>query len=97
VPSRKRENLHPLPRRLADARKRLGVSQAKLGELAGLDPSVASARINQYEQGVHEPKYRTASRLAMVLGVPTAYLYCEEDDLAELLANAVRVKRQKRN
>ncbi len=59
------------------------MSQARLGVLAGLDPGVASARINQYERGTHEPKYAMAQRLAKVLGVPVAYLYCPEDELAK--------------
>jgi transcriptional regulator with XRE-family HTH domain len=73
---------NPFPRRLLEARQRAGLSQAKLGELAGLDPSVASARINQYERGVHEPKFQMASMLSRALAVPTAFLYCEEDALA---------------
>lgn len=50
--------------------------------MAGLDPSVASTRINQYERGVHEPKFGVAAMLGRALGVPTAFLYCEEDELA---------------
>ena len=53
--------------------------------LAGLDPSVASPRINQYERGKHEPQLRTAKRLAEVLGIPAAFLYTEDDLLAEVL------------
>lgn len=48
-----------------------------------MDPQVASARINQYERGTHEPKFLTSLRLSEVLGVPVAYLYCVEDELAE--------------
>lgn len=72
-------------RRLAQARNRAGLSQTQLGVLAGLDPSVASPRINQYERGKHEPQLGTAKRLAEVLGVPPAFLYAEDDSLAELL------------
>jgi transcriptional regulator with XRE-family HTH domain len=56
-----------------------------LGIAAGLDEFVASARINQYERGVHSPDYGLACRLARVLGVPTAYFYAERDDEADLL------------
>lgn len=71
--------------RLAQARARAGLTQAELGLRAGLDPAVASPRINQYERGKHEPQLKTARRLADVLGVPPAFLYTEDDLLAELL------------
>ena len=71
--------------RLAQARERAGLSQKQLGILAGMDPAVASPRINQYERGRHEPQLKTAKRLADVLGIPPAFLYTEDDLLAELL------------
>ena len=77
---------HPIfARRLAQARERAGLSQTQLGVLAGLDPAVASPRINQYERGKHEPQLRTAKQLAEVLGIPPAFLYTEDELLAELL------------
>ena len=81
-----RTTQHPVfARRLAEARKRAGLSQRQLGVLAELDPTVASPRINQYERGKHEPKLKTAKRLAEVLGIPPAFLYTEDDLLAALL------------
>lgn len=71
--------------RLAQARERLGWSQVELGRRAGLEPSVASPRINQYEKGLHVPHHTTAQRLAKVLGVPTAFLFAEDEPLAKLL------------
>lgn len=71
--------------RLAQARERSGLSQTQLGVLAGLDPSVASPRINQYERGKHEPQLATAKRLAKVLNVPAAFLYTDDELLAKLL------------
>ena len=68
--------------RLREARERLGISQKQLGIKAGLDPSVASPRINQYETGKHVPDIQTAQRLAEVLGVPAPYLYAQDDLLA---------------
>ena len=68
--------------RLREARERAGISQKQLGIRAGLDPSVASARINQYEKGKHLPHFETAQQLAKVLGVPTPYLYADDDTLA---------------
>jgi transcriptional regulator with XRE-family HTH domain len=81
-----RTTQHPVfARRLAEARKRAGLSQRQLGVLADLDPTVASPRINQYERGKHEPQLKTAKRLAEVLGIPPAFLYTEDEVLAALL------------
>ncbi len=41
--------------------------------------------MNQYEQGVHIPKFPRLKDLAKALQVPTAYFYAESNDLAELL------------
>jgi transcriptional regulator with XRE-family HTH domain len=68
--------------RLREARERLGIAQVELGRRIGMDPGVASPRINQYENGVHVPHHTTASRIARKLGVPLAYLYAEDDQLA---------------
>lgn len=89
---------NPIPKppvfalRLAQARTRAGLSQAKLGVLAGLEPEVASPRINQYERGVHEPRSETARRLAEALGIPPAFLYTEDETLAKLLLAWVDLK-----
>lgn len=79
-------------RRLAQARARAGLSQMQLGVLAGLEPEVASPRINQYERGVHEPRSETARRLAEALGIPPAFLYTEDETLAKLLLTWVDLK-----
>lgn len=71
--------------RLQEARLRADLSQKGLGLLAGLDPSVASPRINQYERGVHVPTYTTLAQLGNVLKVPVAYFYCHDDAMATLL------------
>ncbi len=83
--------------RLAQARERAGFSQKQLGILAGLDPSVASPRINQYERGRHEPQLKTAKQLAEVLGIPAAFLYTEDELLAQLLLqwNDLSVRKKK--
>ncbi|QND87097.1 Helix-turn-helix domain-containing protein [Chromobacterium vaccinii] len=69
-------------KRLKEARLKAGVSQKQLGIQAGLDPSVASTRINRYELGIHKADYQIAQHLAAVLDVPTAYFYAEDDELA---------------
>lgn len=72
-------------RRLKAAREQSGLSQKELGITAGIDPGVASTRINRYELGIHKADYPTSQRLADVLGIPVAYLYCDDDQLAQLI------------
>jgi transcriptional regulator with XRE-family HTH domain len=62
-----------------------GIPQDKLGVAIGLDETLASARISCYETGQREQLYQTAQQLATVLNIPVAYLYCDGDDLAEIL------------
>lgn len=71
--------------RLRWARERAGLTQLELGVRAGLEPKVAAPRINQYENGVHEPKVETAQALADALGIPPAFLYTTDEELAGLL------------
>lgn len=75
-------------RRLREAREARHLSQRSLGIKAGLDEFVASTRINRYENGVHQPDLRIQERLAEALGMPLAYFYAEEDELARLIANS---------
>jgi transcriptional regulator with XRE-family HTH domain len=63
----------------------MGIPQDKLGVQIGLDEGSSSARISRYETGEHEPPYTTAQSLAQALNVPVAYLYCDDDQLAELI------------
>jgi transcriptional regulator with XRE-family HTH domain len=74
-----------LAKRLKQARLRAGLSQERLGVLAGIDEMTASARMNQYERGKHAPDWLTVQRLATVLQVPVAYFYADDDAAAELL------------
>lgn len=53
--------------------------------LAGIEEASASARMNQYERGKHEPDLSMVERLARVLNVPVALFYAEDDEEAELL------------
>ena len=72
-------------RRMRARREALQWSQEKVGVLIGIDESSSRARISRYELGTHEPPVKTARRIAEVLGVPLAYLYCEDDETANLL------------
>lgn len=71
--------------RLRTARERRFLSQKQLGIQAGLDPFVASTRINRYELGVHQPDVATVQRLADVLDVPVAYLFAGDERLARMI------------
>lgn len=72
-------------KRFKEARLTSGLSQKNVGVAAGLDEFVASTRINRYEVGVHQPDFPMAVRLARVLEIPVAYLYCDNDELASLM------------
>jgi transcriptional regulator with XRE-family HTH domain len=61
------------------------LSQKQLGIRAGLDQFVASTRVNRYELGVHEPDMGMAARLAYAASIPLAYLYAEDDRLAQVI------------
>ena len=83
-------------KRLKEARLARGLSQKQLGVEAGLDEFVASTRLNRYEVGVHAPDYPMSVRLAKVLEVPVAYLYCDSDELARMLLAFHRAPKQAR-
>jgi len=72
-------------RRMRERREALGLAQEKVGVAIGLDESSARARISRYELGVHEPPFATVKLLAEVLQVPVIYLFCEDEDIADLL------------
>ncbi|MBZ0056430.1 helix-turn-helix domain-containing protein [Leclercia sp. LTM01] len=74
-----------LPHRLKAARLKAGLSQQKLGILAGIDEATASTRMNQYERGIHTPDFALACKLAEVLNIPACYFYTVEDGLAEFI------------
>lgn len=84
-------------RRLRERREALGLAQEKVGVAIGLDESSARARISRYELGVHEPPYETVKLLAEVLMVPVTYMYCEEDELCELLLGLHQLPAQERD
>lgn len=46
---------------------------------------MASPRVNQYERGKHTPDTSTLLKLGEVLGVPVAYFFADDDDLAGLI------------
>lgn len=72
-------------RRLREAREQVGLSQRGLGLAVQMEPTVASSRLNQYEQGKREPDLSTLRLLAKALRAPLAYFYCDDDALALIL------------
>src|SRR5258706_14676605 len=84
------------PKRLKQARLRSGLTQDQLGIRAGIDEFSASARMNQYERGVHAPDMQTSQRLAEALRVPTSFLYEEDDLLASIIALAGKLSKEKK-
>jgi transcriptional regulator with XRE-family HTH domain len=71
--------------RLRQIRKYRELPQYKLGVLAGLEESSSSARMSRYETGIYEPTFQFAEKLAEILAVSPAYLFCPDDQLAELI------------
>ena len=86
----------PFTKRLKEARKRAGLTQQQLGLFAGLDEDNAGAKMNQYEQGVHIPKFPRLKNIASALKVSTAYFYAESDELAELLYHYEKLSKKER-
>ncbi len=53
--------------------------------------------MSRYETGVHEPPYKTVEDIASVLGLPTAYFYCDDDDLAVVIKYWARLSKADRS
>lgn len=83
-------------KRLKEARKTSKMSQERLGIESGIDAASASARMNQYENGKHEPNFSIVKKIAHVLNFPTAYFYAQEDDAARLLLLFHRLPEERR-
>jgi transcriptional regulator with XRE-family HTH domain len=81
----KSRNRSPIGGRIYAARQAAGISQEKLGVMVGLEEGSAGTRISRYECGIHEPNVSTSIAIAKALNVPLAYLYCEREDLAQIL------------
>ena len=78
-------HISPLPKRLLEARTRKDISQKELGIRLGMEPGSASGRMNHYEKGRHTPNFPTLKRIAIELGVPVSFFYCDDDISAELV------------
>lgn len=89
-------NANIFAHRLKLARKEKKLSQERLGILAGIEESSASARMNQYERGKHVPDYLMVSRIAQTLDLPPAYFYIEDDVLAEIVRYCYKMTEQQK-
>jgi transcriptional regulator with XRE-family HTH domain len=68
-----------------------------LGIQAGIDEFAASARVNRYELGKHQPDFDTAGRLADALRVPLAYFFANDDRMAELILAFAQLPKRKQD
>ena len=93
MPISQASNSNVLAKRIRQAREMLGIPQDKLGVLIGLDEGCASARISRYESGKHQPPLKTVQLLAQKLNVPTAFLFCEDDLIAEVILKLGRLSK----
>ena len=84
-------------RRIKGLREELGWSQEKIGVSIGIDESSSRARISRYELGIHEPPVPTTKLIANALGVPLAYMYCDDEKIATLLLALHRLDKAERN
>ena len=80
-----RKSQTSLGSRLRARREELGLSLEKVGVAIGRDESSARARISRYELGVHSPPFETVAKIAKVLNLPEAYLFCQDDRLADII------------
>lgn len=72
------------------------VSQRALGAMLGMTKKNGSVRINRYEQQTSRADMDTAAALAESLGVPLAYLFAEDTELAEWILAFGRLDRETR-
>lgn len=87
-----------LPLRLREAIAAAGLTQERLGVLAGIPPEVASTRVNRYIRGTSEPDEETVRAIAQVLGVPVASLYADSPLMAQVIRDlaSLPAREQKR-
>jgi len=87
---------NPFAKRLKQARLAAGISQKQLGIQAGIDQFAASTRINQYERGVHAPKYEIVAKMSKILKVPVPFFYTADNNMAEMIRLAYKLPASRR-
>jgi transcriptional regulator with XRE-family HTH domain len=78
-------NWNCIARRLKEVRLTYGLSQKKLGILAGIDAHSASARMNQYELGKHVPNFSILQNIGKALGYPASFFTSNDDLMAHII------------
>lgn len=75
-----------------------GLSQRALGALVDKDQAKnkGAVRVNRYEQQVNRADMESAAALAAALDVPVAYLFADDDHLAELILLFAGLKPQEK-
>ncbi|MDO3620217.1 helix-turn-helix transcriptional regulator [Ralstonia pseudosolanacearum] len=81
-----------LARRIRQARLAAGMSQVELALEAGIEPETASSRMSRYESGLRIPDPELVERMAAVLSRPPGWFYEPNEQLAELLLTAWRLR-----
>jgi len=67
-------------RNIAEARRRLGMSQTELGDAIPLRNKMSAHTVSRWERGVTVPSDENRIRLAEILGVPAGDLFPYPDD-----------------
>lgn len=62
-------------RNIAEARRRLGMSQTELGNAIPLQNKMSAHTVSRWERGITAPSDENRIRLAEILGVPVAILF----------------------
>ncbi|EKS6888769.1 helix-turn-helix transcriptional regulator [Enterobacter bugandensis] len=86
-----------VPKRLKEARIQAGLTQEKLGVLAGIEESTAYSRLSQYEKGTHRPTFEQVCAFAKVLNMPECYFYTREDQFAQVVLKAYLAYQQSKH
>lgn len=75
-----------------------GLSQRALGALVDKDQAKnkGAVRVNRYEQQVNRADMESAAELAKALDVPVAYLFADDDQLAQLILDYWKLPAERR-
>lgn len=81
-----------VPKRLKEARKKAGLSQEGLLQLADMETVSNKSQISSYESGRYSPPFEFIEKIAKKLDYPEAYFYTSDDHFAESILELHRNK-----
>ena len=81
-----------VPKRLKEARKKAGLSQEKLVQLADVESVSDKSQVSNYESGKFSPPYEFVVQIARALDYPEAYFYTLDDEFADMILQLYRNK-----